>query len=130
MVAMKVRVTAERTPRGWWVLESDNGAVDQVRRLEHAEDAIREAVAHLAGVPEAHVEIEVVPVLPAGFEEAKQHAAELRAQAESLQAQAAAANRQAAGTLAAAGMTVRDIGRLMDISPQRASQLLSSRQAD
>lgn len=127
MVAMKIRVTAERTPRGWWVLESDNGAVDQVRRLEHADGAIREAVAHLAGVPVADIDIELVPVLPAGFEDAKRHAADLRAQAESLQAQAAAANREAAATLAAAGMTVRDIGRLMDISPQRASQLVSSR---
>ncbi|PWJ25530.1 hypothetical protein ATK17_1660 [Branchiibius hedensis] len=127
---MKVRVTAERSPRGWWMLESENGAVDQVRRLEHADGAIREAVAHLAGIPDADIEIEVVPVLPEGFEQAKRQAADLRAQAELLQAQAAAANRKAASALAESGLTVRDIGRLMGISPQRASQLVSSHRTD
>ena len=55
-------VTAEPTPHGWWVLEAPEvGAVSQTRRLEQAADEMREAIAHLAGLPEAEVDIEVCP---------------------------------------------------------------------
>lgn len=60
-------VTAERTPRGWWVLEAPEvGAVSQVRRLDQVADEMREAVAHLASLAESDVELQVEPVLPAG----------------------------------------------------------------
>lgn len=53
-------VTVERGHGGWWVLEApDVGAVSQVRRLDQVEDEMREAIAHLAGLPESEVEVEV-----------------------------------------------------------------------
>ena len=52
-------VTAERGRGDWWVLEApDVGAVSQVRRLDQVEDEMREAIAHLAGLPESEVEVE------------------------------------------------------------------------
>lgn len=51
-----VTVTAERGD-GVWVLESDNGAVSQVHTLSREKEEMREAVAHLAGLPESEVEI-------------------------------------------------------------------------
>ena len=62
-MSRKFQVTAERG-NGVWVLESDLGAVSQVRRLDQAADEMREALAYLAGLPEEEVEVEVVPVLP------------------------------------------------------------------
>ena len=53
-------VTAERGCGDWWVLEApDVGAVSQVRRLDQVEDEMREAIAHLAGLPESESEVEV-----------------------------------------------------------------------
>ena len=53
-------VTAERGRGDWWVLEAPGvGAVSQVRRFDQVEDEMREAVAHLAGLPESESEVEV-----------------------------------------------------------------------
>lgn len=58
-------VTAERGRGDWWVLEApDVGAVSQVRRLDQVEDEMREAIAHLAGLPESEVEVDVRATLP------------------------------------------------------------------
>lgn len=58
-------VTAERGRDDWWVLEApDVGAVSQVRRLDQVEDEMREAIAHLAGLPESAVEVDVRATLP------------------------------------------------------------------
>lgn len=60
---MTVTVTAERGD-GVWVLESDNGAVSQVHTLSRAKDEMREAVAHIAGLPESEVEIVLEVIRP------------------------------------------------------------------
>ena len=53
-------VTVERGRGDWWVLEApDVGAVSRVRRLDQVEDEMREAIAHLAGLPESESEVEV-----------------------------------------------------------------------
>ena len=58
-------VTVERGRGDWWVLEApDVGAVSRVRRLDQVEDEMREAVAHLAGLPESEVEVDVRATLP------------------------------------------------------------------
>ena len=63
-------VTAERGRGDWWVLEApDVGAVSQVRRLDQVEDEMREAIAHLAGLPESEVEVDVRATLPEDYVE-------------------------------------------------------------
>ena len=42
----------------------DVGAVSRVRRLDQVEDEMREAIAHLAGLPESEVEVDVRATLP------------------------------------------------------------------
>lgn len=51
-------VTAERGSR-WWVLQclEHPGAISEVARLGQAHDAMREAIAFVAGVPEDSVDI-------------------------------------------------------------------------
>ena len=63
-------VTVERGRGDWWVLEApDVGAVSQVRRLDQVEDEMREAIAHLAGLPESEVEVDVRTVPPEDYAE-------------------------------------------------------------
>lgn len=61
-------VTAERGRGDWWVLEAP-GVVSQVRRLDQIEDEMREAIAHLAGLPESEVEVGVRTVPPEDYAE-------------------------------------------------------------
>ena len=63
-------VTAERGRGDWWVLEAPGvGAVSQVRRFDQVEDEMREAVAHLADLPESEVEVDVRTVPPEDYAE-------------------------------------------------------------
>ncbi len=121
------RVTAEHTPRGWWVLEAkDIGAVSQVRRLDRAAEEMREAIAYLTGVQEGDVDIDVVPILPDAVQEAMERSAQLRAEAHRANHDAAEESRRAAKALAAEKYTMRDIGAVMGVSHQRAQQLVKS----
>ncbi|MDO5628577.1 MAG: hypothetical protein Q4G43_09685 [Mobilicoccus sp.] len=98
--------------------------MSQVPRLTKAADEMREAIAHLAGLDEDEVQIEVVPILPEGVARDRDPAKERRAEAVRLQDEAAAAHRRAARALSAHGMSVREIGLLLDVSPQSVSQLV------
>ncbi len=117
-------VTAERGTSGWWVLEQpDLGVVSQVRRLDQVDEEMREVIAHLAGIPEADVVIDVVPVLPEAYMEHAERAARFRESEAAARAEAATQARAAAKALRATGMPLRDVGTIMGISHQRAAQL-------
>lgn len=62
---------------------------------------------------------------PAGVDEHLARAAELREESQRAQAAAAAELRQAARELKDTGMPLRDIGHLLNVSYQRAHQLVS-----
>lgn len=118
-------VTAERSGK-WWVLQAQEapGAISQVARLDQA-GVIREAIAFVTGEPEADVEITVQPVLPADVSRRLELVEQLRTQAAEAQSQAAQEFRAAARELKDAGLTLRDIGDVLDVSYQRAGQLIS-----
>ena len=53
-------VTVERGRGDWWVLEAPTWARSPgCGGLDQVEDEMREAIAHLAGLPESEVEVEV-----------------------------------------------------------------------
>lgn len=118
-----VTVTAERGA-GVWVLESDNGAVSQVRTLAAVDDEMREAVAYLAGVPEDQVVLEPHVVTTADYDQAMREAERLRAEADRANADSAAALRRAATSLVSTGVSYRDAARIMGVSHQRVAQLV------
>ena len=125
-MSRRFTVTAERGRTGWWVTEcAEVGAVSQVRRLDQVSDDIREAVAYLAGLPEDDVAIDVVPVLPQAYQEHAARAKEEREKEARARERAAAESRMAARALREAGLALRDVGTVMGISHQRASQLLA-----
>ncbi|WP_311473561.1 hypothetical protein [uncultured Actinomyces sp.] len=118
-------VTVERGHGDWWVLEApDVGAVSQVRRLDQVENEMREAIAHLAGLLESEVEVDVRATLPEDCVEHVGQARRLRAEAEAASRRAAEESRLAARSLRNRGLTFRDVGSIMGVSQRRAAQLL------
>lgn len=53
--------TAQRVEGGWWMVQCDQhpAALSQVRRLDHAADEHREAIAFVTGEPVAEVTVTV-----------------------------------------------------------------------
>lgn len=120
-------VTAERSGR-WWSLQAVEApaALSQVARLDQA-DQIIEAIAFVTGEPEQDISIEVHPVnLPDSWREHLRIAQESRQAAAESNSRSAQEYRAAARDLARAGLSVRDIGTVMDVSAQRAHQLIRS----
>ncbi|MCI0155804.1 hypothetical protein KNO15_03745 [Leifsonia shinshuensis] len=119
-------VTAERTAK-WWVLQAVEapGAISQVARLDQA-DQIKEAISFVTGEAEYDIEIDLQPILPAAAVRAQHDAALQRELAAQANRDAAYYSRVAAHELAAAGLTMRDIGTVLGVSYQRAQQLATA----
>jgi len=105
----------------WWAISVPEikGVHTQARRLDQAEAMARDAIALFLDVTPDTLTIEVRPEVPAEAAEAvaaRKAAREAETWADKL-------TRAAAATLLAKGYTVRDAGALLDISPQRVSQL-------
>lgn len=122
-------ITATRSPRGMWILQCDEvpGALSQTRRLSDAPALMREAIAFVAEVPPETVQVRlVVDVSPTVSEHLAATKSAIAAMRES-QHRAAALSRQTARELKAIGLTGADIATVMEVSPQRVSQLLSAK---
>lgn len=127
MVAVSVfTVRAERSGR-WWVLQAAEapGAISQVSRLDQA-DQIIEAIAFVTGESPDEIELDLRPVIPDAVSRHLAEAQRLREESALAQARAAEEVRAAARELRAQSLTLRDIGTLMDVSYQRAHQLVNS----
>jgi hypothetical protein len=126
----KVNVTRDGR---WWMIDvPDIGQLTQARRVDEIEDMARSLIAVSTDVPLANVEVDVIiDVAGLGDIAARARAitehrcAALQAAQESMRESA-----QYAYQLMQAGVTVRDAGALLDLSPQRVSQLVHSEHAD
>lgn len=119
------QATAERDGRFWLLkVPALRGVRAQVRRLEEAEEAIREAIALWLEVEPAEIDVQVNAVL-GDVDMLVDQTREVRARAEELSALAADLTQQAAAALISNGLTVRDAGDILGISHQRIAQLIS-----
>jgi len=125
-VMTTLHVTATKNRRGWTLVGVEYGAVSEVARLDQAADDMREPLAYLSGLPEAEFDIQVTPVIPQQFRVEMAEAERLRGEADRARSAAAEHARKAAHVLAAAGLSMRDIGTVMGVSYQRAHQLVTS----
>lgn len=127
MVAqMRYTATARRDGQ-WWVVQCDQlpAAISQVRRLDQAAETHREAIAFVAGIAEADVDVDVTVVMDEPVASQLQRVAQLRATARDAEQEARALWSASAHELRESGMTVRDIGAVLGVSYQRAHQLVS-----
>jgi predicted RNase H-like HicB family nuclease len=119
--------TAEcRRVDGWWAIDvpAVRGAHTQARRLSNAEGMAREVLSILLDQPGDSLDIAMSVILGDDQQAAVDDARALRVTAEAERIRAGTANRAAARVLADAGLSVRDIGALLDMSYQRVAQLL------
>lgn len=121
-------VTAQRDGRWWLVgVPAIQGAITQARRLEQVETMAREVVSLLLEVASDSFDLDVRPAIPDKVRAELARARDLQRQAERTQAEAATLVRAAARELREQGLSVADVGTVLGVSFQRASQLLDQR---
>jgi predicted XRE-type DNA-binding protein len=131
MTTRSFYATARRS-QGWWALEVtgdglSNPAFTQARRLDQAEDVVRDLLAVHFGVDTIETgHIEIVPVLEAALADVISQTRSTREQAERLRVDATYLTRQTARRLKAEGLPQRDISVLLGVSHQVVSQMLAS----
>lgn len=103
----------------------ERGLPTQARNLDQVEPTARDLIALWLDVPASSFEVDVQVELPESVRHHLELAAKLRREAADAQACAAEKYRCAANELKAGGLTVRDIGRALGISYQRAHQLVA-----
>lgn len=110
----------------WWLLTVDGVGATQSRSLREAPSAVRGLVSGMHDVDPSTVEVTVRPQIAADVLEHVEAARQSVVRAARLQADAAAQSRAAARELVSIGLTGKDIATILDVSPQRVSQLLAS----
>ncbi|HZW30178.1 MAG TPA: hypothetical protein VFF52_05680 [Isosphaeraceae bacterium] len=103
------------------------GVFGQAHRLDQVERMVRDAIATMLEIPPDAFDVVVEVGLPEHLEAEVARVRELRREAEIRQKHASEAIRQAASDLVGAGLTVRDAGRVLGVSYQRAAQMRRGR---
>lgn len=112
---------------GWWfaTIPTIPGCHTQGRTIEQAESRIREALAlFVAAATAATATLKADVRLPGAAKRALDNALEKRAEAAAVAVESQAATRSATLALSQVGLSLRDIGRLLGLTRQRAHQLL------
>lgn len=118
-------VTAKHWANGW-ELHIDGIGVTQARSLSVAEATAREYIAFALDIEDENsFDVDVVSQLDAESAKQVRAAREEVRMAARMQAEAAASQRAVAKRLRGTGLTGREIAAVLDISPQRVSQLLA-----
>lgn len=126
------QVDVWREPNGDWSAQAEgvDGAFTAGRSLTEVERNIRESIAvslDLSRSAEAAMEIELkVSTTRPDLDELVQRARLAREEARQSTATATELTAEAATELRAKGLSVRDIAKVLDISYQRAQQLVSA----
>lgn len=121
---MKITAVARRSG-SWWAVEVPEveGVFTQARRLDQVADMAADAVAVMLDADPGTIKVTVEP--HTGKDSLIAQAREARETADRAADEASKVMRHAARELVADGLTVRDVGRVMGISHQRVSQLVS-----
>jgi predicted RNase H-like HicB family nuclease len=121
LVEVKTYITSCRRSGSWWSVSVPEikELHSQARRLDQVEDMARDAIALMLDVPAESFAVEVRPELPP----AAARAVEARRAAKDAAKEAEEGTTQAVRELLGDGFTVRDIGAMLGLSPQRISQI-------
>jgi hypothetical protein len=120
------QVTAKRWEHGWELHVADVG-ITQAKRLAEAEQMAAEYVSLMTGEPVEDISVVVWHELGHKLDSSIREARTLTREAMEAQREAAIKVRALARALKADGLTGRDIAAVLDISAQRASQILADK---
>jgi hypothetical protein len=116
-------VHAKRWERGW-ELHVDGVGVTQSHGLADAPGMVRSYITMMTDAKPSSFEVNIIPHIGGGLDEAASGARDAVRQAEEAQRRAAATSRAVARRLREQGLSGRDIAAVLRVSPQRVSQLL------
>jgi DNA-directed RNA polymerase specialized sigma subunit len=121
------RVTATREADWWSLVALDvegREVASQARRLDQADEAIREAVALVLDVEDDAFDVDITPDLSRiEVSGGTLQALELRRELADLADRARRETPAAVAELRQAGLTVRDVAQLLGVTPSRVSQI-------
>jgi DNA-directed RNA polymerase specialized sigma subunit len=121
------QITATRNGDWWSLVASDVGGrevASQSRRLDQADAAIREAIALVLDVDLDAFDLHITPQLErAEVSDETLEVLALRRELAELSDRAHRRTPAAVAELRAAGLTVRDVARLLGVTPSRVSQI-------
>lgn len=123
------KIEVERDDRWWMVHIPELDGLTQARRISEAEQMAREWIAVSTGTPIKDITVHTVRILVDGRDvlaEAR-HVHDLRNHAAHAEREALTAASDYTKQLTHAGIPVRDIAALIDVSPQRVSQLANEK---
>lgn len=118
------RAEVERDGRFWRVRVPDIDRSTQARSLSEAEAMVRDLIAIMTDVPRNSFDVDMRIILPEDVQIELDQSQVLREQAKQSQAEAARLARDAAHRLHDLGLSLRDIGRALGVTFQRAKQLV------
>ena len=116
-------VRAKRWEHGWELHIAGVG-VTQSRTLWGAEEMARDLINRREELPGDAFAVTITPEVGGGLDEESRAAREAVTRADRAQREAAVQSRAAARRLRQAGLSGRDIAKVLGVSPQRVSQLL------
>ena len=117
------QVRAKRWEHGW-ELHIEGVGVTQSHTLWDSEEMARDLIARREDLPLDSFAVTITPEIGGGLDAETRAAREAVSAADRAQREAAAQSRAAARRLRQAGLSGRDIAKVLNVSPQRVSQLL------
>lgn len=122
---MKITAKARRSD-GWWAVEVPEvpGVFTQARRLDQVPEMAIDAVTLMLGIDADEI-TDFTLVAETDKDSVIAVAKEAKERADEAAKEASLAMREAASALLEDDLTVRDAGKLLGVSPQRISQLVS-----
>ncbi|MHB1474243.1 MAG: sigma-70 RNA polymerase sigma factor region 4 domain-containing protein [Dermatophilaceae bacterium] len=120
------RVDAKRWEHGW-ELHVEGVGVTQSKSLHSAARMAREYISLVEGISdESTIDVEILPKIDAALGQEVVAARKAVHELAERQREVAALSRAAAKDLAESGLSGADIAVVLDVSPQRVSQLLNA----
>ncbi len=123
---MEVKAECERKAGQWWVkVPALDDLMISSRRLDLAAEQIKDMISEKEGVERCDIILKVETTIP-GIMCDLEAAQEKMRESLRLQEEASREVRDVVGRLRTEGLSMRDIGVLLKISPQRVAQLTES----
>lgn len=114
---------------GWWIMHAripKTIICSQAKRINDVEPMIRDAIAGVLDIDPGSFALKLIFDLDAGVLEQVNRAREVSLEAAEVQERASRESRAAVQALREQGLTLKEAGYFLGVTPQRVAQLLNS----